>query len=122
MIPADLRRVAVIITDFQDKRVTCSKEDIEKLMWGSNRVDTSLDGDWSNNKRSYEVNTFADVSFARATSAAPLADIFGPFQLPIDLEKERRCRPEEWSWGAMEAAISAVRHTLTRKLRPDCFS
>lgn len=107
--PADLRRVAVLITNFRDKSVSCSKQAIEELMWGKNRVDTSLDSDWDNNKRSYEVNTFGEVSFARATTDAPQADIFGPFVVDIDLEKEKRCRPEEWSWGAMEAAKAAVR-------------
>jgi hypothetical protein len=98
--PAELRRVAVIITDFRDKKVGCSKQSIEQLMWGSNRQDTSLDDDWANNKRSYEVNTFGEVSFARATTDAPQADIFGPFQVDLDLEKEKRCRPEEWSWSS----------------------
>lgn len=92
----EVRRIIVIITNFLDETVQCTKNQIEDLIWGSNNVTHHF----KSLKKTYEVNSFGKVSFSKNNESK--SEVYGPYTIPLYLSKETSCRPEIWSQMTME--------------------
>lgn len=110
-----LRRLLVILVDFEDEQVECSRWDISKRIWGS--VSPSYQGSsgpWENVYRVFQVNSVNRVQYARnatslgaqPSSTEELRDVVGPYRLKRRIRTETTCAHEAWAEEALELALA----------------
>lgn len=106
----NLRRVVVIVVDFQDVSVGCPSEDINNYFH-----QTSHSGKYPFPvtlavKSIYHSNSFGTIDFAGHFQSLDQWDVFGPFKIPYDLGKNAEdvaCKPDLWAEMADDSATQA---------------
>ena len=111
---AGLRRLLLIVVDFEDEQVACSHWDLSKRIWG--KVSPSFQntaGPWESVYRSFQVNSVNRAQFVRnATNLGSdpkhpieeVRDIVGPYRLRRQIRTESTCAYDAWASEAMEMA------------------
>lgn len=105
----------VIIVDFEDEQVPCSRWDLSKRIWGSVSPSyQSSSGPWENVYRIFQVNSVNRVQYVRnATSLGSnpstpptqeVRDVVGPYRLKRKIRTESTCAHEAWAEEALELA------------------
>jgi hypothetical protein len=104
---ATLRRLLVIIVDFEDEQVGCSAQEISQTIWGAVTIDQQTDdvGPFENIYNIFQSNSANQYQVLRNSTLNGILDVVGPVRLSRSLKNERSCGYNAWADEALKLVL-----------------